>query len=136
MSESRFYHISATGEFTGVLTLTAVLVAAKEGGFLWLDYYEPTKEELSTLITPLGLHPLSIEDCTDENQVPKIENFPRNTFILFNTFSYLDGVLTIGELDLIIGDNFLVTVSGRDLESRRLLSGIERSVELSQFYLN
>jgi magnesium transporter len=130
MSESRFYHISRAGKLARVATLAEALTAAKVEGFLWLDYCQPTEEELSALIGPLGLHPLSVEDCTDENQVPKIEDFPGNTFIIFNSFRYSDRTLLIDEVDLFIGDNFLVTVSGRDSNNRSLLSGIERIVEL------
>ena len=88
MSETWFYHIPQAGKLTRVKTVDAALAAAMEGGFLWLHYCQPTKEELSILIEPLGLHPLSIEDCLDENQIPKIDDFPRNTFILFNAFNY------------------------------------------------
>jgi magnesium transporter len=130
MSESCFYHISQAGKLLHVETVDAALSAAKKGGFLWLHYCQPTKEELSNLINPLGLHPLSIEDCFDENQIPKIEDFPRNTFILFNTFYYSNGKLLIGEIDLFIGDNFLVTVSQRDSENRQILDGIEHIVEM------
>lgn len=129
MSESRFYHISRAGKPARVATLAEALAAAKVEGFLWLDYCQPTKEELSALIDPLGLHPLAIEDCTDENQVPKIEDFPGNTFIIFNSFRYSNGTLAIDEVDLFVGDNFLVTVSGRDSSNRPLLSDIERIVE-------
>jgi magnesium transporter len=130
MSESWFYHISQVGKLSLVETVEAALAAAKNGGFLWLHYCQPTKEELSNLIDPLGLHPLSIEDCFDENQIPKIEDFPRNTFILFNVFDYSNRKILIGEIDLFIGDNFLVTVSQRDSENRRLLNGIEHIVEM------
>jgi len=129
MSESRFYHISPKGKLSGVATLDAALAAVKDGGFLWLDYCQPSKEELSRLIDPLGLHPLSIEDCLDENQIPKIEDFSRNTFIIFNTFEYRNKKLSVGEIDLFIGVNFLVTVSQLNSEKRRLLDGIENIVE-------
>jgi magnesium transporter len=94
-----------------------------------LHYYQPTKEELSTLIDPLGLHPLSIEDCFDDDQVPKIEDYPKNTFILFNAFSYANGKLSIDEIDLFIGENFLVTVTRSDPNDGRVLTGIEQIVE-------
>lgn len=130
MSETSFYHISQVGKLTRVETVFAALAASKDEGFVWLNYCQPTKAELAQLVKPLDLHPLSIEDCFDEDQIPKIEDFPRNTFILFNTFYYSNGKLSIGEIDLFIGDNFLVTVSQRDAENRQLLNGIERIVEL------
>ncbi len=129
MSKAWFYHISQAKKLMQVATLEAALTTAKAGGFLWLDYCQPTKEELASLIEPLGLHPLSIEDCFDENQIPKIEDFPRNTFILFNAFNYSNRQLSIGELDLFIGDNFLVTVSQCNAEGRRFLDGIEHIIE-------
>jgi magnesium transporter len=126
MSESWFQHISPTGALVRLASLDAALEAAREGGYLWLHFSQPTKQELSTLIGPLGLHPLSIEDCFDEKQIPKIEDFPNNTFILFNTFAYSGQKLSIDEIDLFIGNNFLVTVSQREAESRRLVSDITR----------
>ena len=130
MSEALFYHFSKEGKLSHVATADAVLAAAKEGGFVWLHYYQTTKEELSKLIEPFGLHPLAIEDCFDENEIPKIEDFPRSTFILFNCFEYANRELSIGEIDLFIGANFLITVSQRNSENRRLLDGIEHIVEM------
>jgi magnesium transporter len=130
MSEAWFYHISQTGELSRVATDDAALAAVKEGGFLWLNYCEPTMEELSKLIVPLGIHPLSIEDCFDENQIPKIEDFPQNTFLIFNTFDYSKRRLETGEIDLFIGEDFLVTVSQRNSENRPILDGIEHTVEM------
>lgn len=130
MTESWFYHIGASGKLVRVATVADALAACRDGGFLWLHYYEPTKEELTALVDPLGLHPLSIEDCLDDNQVPKMEEFPRNTFLLFNAFGYSGSELAIDEIDLVIGDNFLVTISRRDADRGRLLDGIERIVEM------
>jgi len=76
MSESQFYHVSREGKLSRVASAESALAAARNGGFLWLNYCRPEMDELSKLILPLGLHPLSIEDCFDENQIPKIENFP------------------------------------------------------------
>ena len=129
MSESWFYHFPQTGKPVRCATADAALAAAKDGGFVWLNYCQPTREELANLIDPLGLHPLSIEDCFDKNQLPKIEDFPTNTFILFNAFDYSNRELLIGEIDLFIGNNFLVTVSKRNAEKCWLWDGIEQIVE-------
>ncbi|MGB5218771.1 MAG: magnesium transporter CorA family protein [Smithella sp.] len=128
MSESKFYHISQKGKFTSAETVDKAMAATKNGGFMWLDYCQPEKEELSKLICLLDLHPLSIEDCLDENQIPKIEDFPRNTFIIFNAFDYSNKKLSIGEIDLFIGENFLVTVSQRNSDNRKILDGIAHIV--------
>jgi len=129
MSESKFYRISSAGKLKAVGSVTEALTAVNDGGFFWLDYYQPTREDLSALIDPLGLHPLSIEDCFDDNQVPKMEDYHKNTFILFNAFSYADGKLSIDELDLFIGENFVVTVTGSGSNAGRPLTGIEQIVE-------
>jgi magnesium transporter len=131
MSESLFYNISKQGKLTRFATIDAILVAAKSEGFRWLHYCQPTKDDLSYLIDPLGLHPLPIEDCFDENQIPKIEDFPGNTFILFNTFEYSNKELSIGEIDLFLGDNFLVTVSQLNSEKHPFLDNIEHIVEMN-----
>jgi magnesium transporter len=130
MSESRFYHINREGKLLLVATLAEALAAASKGGFVWLDYSLPTKDELSSLIEPFGIHPLSIEDCLDENQIPKIDDYSRNVFISFNGFNYSQGVLSIIEVDMFIGAGFLITVKGRGSENRNFQGDLERIVEL------
>jgi len=131
MSESRFYHITKEGKFVPVATLPEVLAAAGKGGFVWLDYSQPTKEELSLLIEPFGLHPLSIEDCVNEDQIPKIDDYPRNTFIVFNVFNYSRGELSIDEVDMFIGADFLITVNNRGPENGQLQRNIEHILEFN-----
>jgi magnesium transporter len=129
MTESKFYHFPPAGIFYNAGSATAAISAVREGGFIWLNFFEPTKEELSSLIEPLGIHPLSVEDCMDEKQVPKIEHFPKNTFVIFNAFSYNEKTLNIDEVDMFIGDNFLITVSGYHSENRKPMNGIEGLIE-------
>jgi magnesium transporter len=129
MSNSRFYHISKTGKISRIATLEKAQSARKKEGYLWLDYHQPTKEDLFTLIEPFGLHPLSVEDCLDDNQIPKIDDYPRNTFILFNAFDHSEGKLSVDEVDIFIGRDFLITASGRNSENRHFLEEVERTME-------
>jgi len=130
MSESKFYHFPPTGLFYNTGSAASAVSAVREGGFIWFNFFGPGKDELSSLIDTLGIHPLSIEDCMDENQVPKIEHFPRNTFIIFNAFSYTEKTLKIDEVDIFIGENFLITISGNNSENRKPINSIESLIEL------
>ncbi len=128
MSEKRYFSISSKGNLTPINSIEEVINNHKNGDYLWVDLFDPTKEDLSTLVEPLGLHPLTIEDCTDENFVPKIEEYPRNTFIILNSFTYKNSELFIDEIDFIIGENYLVTVSGYKSDGRKPLDGIDQVV--------
>jgi magnesium transporter len=129
MSESKFYHFSATGSYYGVDSLDKAIAATSEGGFVWFNFYQPSREVLSSLVKSLGIHPLSVEDCFDEEQVPKIEHFAGNTFIIFNSFSYSKSSLFIDEVNLFIGKNYFISVSGHNSEGRRPLNNIEEIIE-------
>lgn len=107
----RFFHIPAQGNPVIVPDLDSALTAMKSGGYIWLNYLDTTREELSALVAPLGIHPLAVEDCLDDQQIPKIEDYPTNTFILFNKFFYDSNELFIDEVDLFVGKNFFVLVS-------------------------
>lgn len=128
MSEKKFFHISKTGLFYGISNLDDAISASKEGGYIWLNYFKPEKDELMVLVEKLGIHPLSVEDCMDYRQVPKIEYFPDNTFVIFNSFHYYQRVLHVDEINLFIGKNFLITVSGPNSEERKPLAEIERII--------
>ena len=130
MSEKRFFRIGLDGQLKRFLSLGELLSALQDGGYAWLDFFDPSKEDLMALVEPFGLHPLSVEDCLDEDQVPKIEDFPTNTFVLLNGYHYQEGVLTLEEVDFILGKSFLITVTGHQGSSLRFYEKVEEVVAL------
>ena len=132
MTDTKFYYFPATGQYYGVSSPAEAVALVKDGGFIWLNYYQPVKEDLSSLISLLGVHPLSVEDCLDEQQVPKIEHFPESSFIIFNSFEYSEKILSIDEVNFIIGKNYLVTVSGNHSEGRKPLRNVIELIDLNQ----
>jgi len=125
MATSEFYHISSGGSLEKISTLAGAVSAMKDDGYIWLNYRKASRDDLSEIIEPLGLHPLSLEDCTDENQVPKLDEFPNYAFIVFNALRYEQEELISDEVDLFIGEKFLVTVSGYSETTRYPIDGIE-----------
>ncbi len=128
MSKASFHHISPSGEYTPLSDFDEALKALSLKGYVWFDYVNASREELSELSGPLSLHPLSIEDCTDENQMPKIEDFSNYSFVIFNSLYYESRKIVSDEVDLFIGSNFIITVSGFSESSRNPLSAIDQMV--------
>jgi len=136
MAQARFSHITPEGDLQSKSDLTEALGSLKSGGYIWLDYTDPDRSDLEALIAPLGIHPLWVEDSLDEAQVPKVDIFPGATFMLFNSYKYLDGKLSVGEVNLIIGKDFLITVSGHSGEDQRLYDRLIEWIGLAEGNLN
>lgn len=113
MSKHRFYQVTPGGELLPEQSAREAVRLPPGGGYAWLDFRDPSQEDLEPLVGLLGIHPLSVADCLDKAQVPKIDNFGKSTFLLINSYSHRNGVLSTGEIDFIIGADFLVTVGGR-----------------------
>jgi magnesium transporter len=128
VAKVRFVHVTPLGGLELQPSLEAALGALASGGFLWLDYVDPSREQLDALVGPLGIHPLSIEDCFDEQQVPKIDLFPNNAFVLVNGYQYGAQLLATDELDFFLGKNFLVSVSGREGAAAEFYQSLERRI--------
>jgi len=101
----------------------------KAQGYLWLDYYEPTQENLNLLAEPFKIHALSLEDCLDDDQIPKINEYETYLQVLFNTFLYSDKVVLINEINLLVGENFLVTVTRAEKNNPKVLKEFKAVME-------
>ena len=132
MAQVEFYRIASPGTMKKLETLKEAIGALGDEGYVWFNYRKASREDLTELVTPLGLHPLSIEDCTDENQVPKIDDFPNYSFVVINALRYDQEELVPDEVDFFIGKNFLVTVSGYSETSQfpidNILPAIEKNI--------
>lgn len=110
MGTSRCCVITRENTLEELRTFAEALQRRSDSKFIWLDFANPTLEQLSAPAGPLGLHSLAIEDCLDEDQVPKMEEFPEHTFILFNRYRVIGEIARIEEMNLFLGADFLVTV--------------------------
>ena len=125
------YFIYKTGIMDSLSTLEEGLLKldSKPEGYLWLDYYAPSEDNLTLLIEPFGIHYLSLEDCLDDNQIPKINEYETYVHILFNTFLYLDKDVLVNEANLFMGKNFLVTVTRAGINNSDFTRGYQAFIE-------
>jgi magnesium transporter len=90
-----------------------------EGNVVWADVSDPTSHDFEELAEEFGFHPLSIEDCRNEHQRPKIEEFPGYYFIVLYETQLAGETdrLELRELNIFLGKNYLVTVHSRPIRA-------------------
>ena len=84
---------------------------------LWVDIESPEDTEIELLLEVFELHPLTVEDCIMPNVRPKLEEFDRYLFIVLQGLQRADGRLTPAELDVCLGQNFLITIRSDRIKS-------------------
>ncbi|MFC5542778.1 MAG: magnesium/cobalt transporter CorA [Bacilli bacterium] len=77
--------------------------------WFWVDFSEPTEEEIRYLSDTFHFHPLAIEDCVQDLQRPKLDYFNHYTFFITHTLREENGELIKEELDFFVGETFIVT---------------------------
>lgn len=130
MEKSRFFRINKAGKLIPAETADEAIKQTQKGEFFWLHYIEPTNEELAPLVSAIGINALSVEDVVDDNQLPKIDVYPNNTFIIINYFTYYRKKLHVQEINLFLGENYIISVDRIGPDGKALLgSTIETDVE-------
>lgn len=75
----------------------------------WVDFHDPTEDEIKHLSETFHFHPLAIEDCVQRLQRPKLDYYENHTFYISHIVRDINGTLVKGELDFFVGENFIVT---------------------------
>lgn len=97
------------------------------GDFAWVDLFQPSREDLTTLGKEFGLHPLAIEDAIDAHQRPKVERYGDSLFVVLRPATIENGTVAIGEQHAFIAKDYVVTV--RHSEEPNLATVQERFEE-------
>jgi magnesium transporter len=87
-------------------------------GLRWVNIERPTPLECAWLEEHFEFHALDFEDVLSRNQRPKIDEYPDYLFIVlhFPVFDRAVGRLNAGELDIFVGDGFLVTIPNQPFQ--------------------
>lgn len=82
-----------------------------KGEFDWVGLANPTAEELELVRTQFGLHMLAIEDALNPTQMPKLETYGTQLFIIARTAAAQEGDnIAYGQTAIFLGSDFVVTV--------------------------
>src|SRR2546428_11177734 len=85
---------------------------SQPGCFVWLALKAPGAGELAALQHEFDLHELAVEDARHGHQRPKIDEYGDSIFCVLHNLELAGEELKIGEVDLFIGRNFVL--SGRN----------------------
>lgn len=111
---------SATKEFQHECNVADISdLRESEHNVVWADVSDPTGEDFAELAEEFGFHPLSIEDCRNEHQRPKVEEYQGYYFIVLYEAQLAgpDDRLELRELNIFLGANYLVTVHSRPIRA-------------------
>jgi len=91
---------------------------ARPGCFVWVALKDASEEELATMQEEFDLHELAIEDALHGHQRPKVEEYGDTLFAVLHTveLSPTDEIVT-GELNIFVGNNFVLSVRNRSRQS-------------------
>ena len=78
--------------------------------FVWVALKEPGPGELAAMQHEFGLHELAVEDARRGHQRPKIEEYGDSLFTVLHIVEIVNGEMTVGELDIFAGPNYVLTV--------------------------
>lgn len=84
--------------------------------FVWIGLVDPTLDELKTLQDNYGLHPLAVEDAAKGDQLPKLDVFGNQLFVVAKTAWLDEGNIRYGETAIFVGHSHIISVrraSGR-----------------------
>ena len=95
----------------------------------WHDIRDPQDRRLGELATRYHLHPLHIEDCRHRNQSAKVEESRGYLFAVLKTVEVTDdGSITNGDLDVFLGQDFVITVEeANSPAAQRVLDEIRKA---------
>ena len=88
-------------------------------GLTWVNVVSPDLETAQMLAERFGWHPLDVEDIVSKRQRPKVDDYEDDQYLFavlhFPVFDKAVQRLNAGELDVFIGQDYLVTLPAREL---------------------
>jgi magnesium transporter len=78
--------------------------------FVWIGVADPSVEEMQTLARTYGLHPLAVEDAIKANQLPKVDLYGDQLFVIARTAHVEADIICYGETAIFVGHSHIITV--------------------------
>jgi magnesium transporter len=81
--------------------------------FVWVALHNAHDAELAEMQEEFGLHELAVDDARQGHERPKIEEYGASVFAVLHTVEMSGGDLRLGEVDIFVGSNYVLSVRSR-----------------------
>ena len=88
----------------------------RPGCFVWVALKDAEPAELEKMQEEFDLHELAVEDARNGHQRPKVEEYGDSLFAVVKTAEMVGGTVHIGELDIFVGPNYILSVRNRSAQ--------------------
>jgi magnesium transporter len=78
--------------------------------FVWIGLLDPSEQELRVLQDKYGLHPLAVEDAFKAHQLPKVDVYGDQLFVVARTAYLEQDQIHYGETAAFVGKHHIITV--------------------------
>lgn len=117
------------GKLAFTTSCDAVREARATGHLVWVMLEHDRPDVGALLVDHFGLHPLTVEDLWNVRELPKIEEFPHYLQILAHgvrSKGVRHGPLETSELDVIVGEGFVLSHASDDGVTDRVRAACEK----------
>ena len=83
---------------------------AEKSEFAWIGIADPTEEEMKSLAESYDLHPLAVEDAIKADQLPKIDVYDDQLFVVARTAHLMEDHIDYGETAIFVGHSHIISV--------------------------
>ena len=105
--------------------------ASEKSSFVWIGIVDPTMDEMAALQRTYDLHPLAIEDALNANQLPKIDVYGDQLFVVARTARLQGETIEYGETAMFVGHSHIITVRhGSERAHTALREQLEKAPKL------
>jgi len=89
--------------------------------FVWIGICDPSDAEMQTLKEQYALHPLAIEDAVNAKQLPKVDIYGDQLFVVARTANLCGDQIEYGETAIFVGHSHIISVRHGSARSHKAL---------------
>lgn len=92
------------------VALDVTIPPCRESEFVWVEVLDPTDSDLAKLQERFGLHSLAVEDSMCREQMPKVDLYDDQIFVVLKVARLENDAIAYGEINSFVSARHIITV--------------------------